>query len=196
MSIAYEETSSQAGYLEQLRDDATRSGGNLDWLVVANNDEGMLQKLKDFVGDKKIGMLRVPRGSEDVCCQSMTDAVTWAVESTGIDHLLFVGHSLMGPTPKERWDQNDGTVPSKSFSSTEMQESYDRLIESAVKLQEEIQAAKEIFAMQVNRYQEIESVRVAIEAGQMRMHSLFYLAQSGTFLVFDPARQTFLAIGE
>lgn len=126
----------------------------------------------------------------------MTDAVTWAVNSTGIDHLLFVGHSLMSPTPIERWEQNDGFVPSKSFSSSEMQNSYDRLIESAAHLQGEIQAAKDAFAAQVNRYCEIESVRNAIEAGQLRMHSLFYLAQSGTFLVFDVARQTFLASGE
>lgn len=197
MSIAFEETTRPSQYLEQLQNAECDTSRKLDWLVVTYNDSAMIQKLKEFVGEKEMEMLEAPRGSEDVCSESMIDAVTWAIESAAVDHLLLVGHSWMGPESNGRLEWREGeSTASKSFTSPDMQTSYDRLIKSAAKTQAEIQHAKESFAAHVNRYREIESIRSAVDSGRLRMYSLFYLAQSGTFLVFDAARQCYVAIGE
>jgi hypothetical protein len=152
----------------------------------------MLRQLAEVIDEKSAAMLRIPQDNWGLNGSALPEAVKWSICEAGVKHLLLLGHSS-GDRPElsvsAAEDRFAATVPMSAKQS-----SYDRLLEGAQGVQEQTRRSKAQFVQQVGHLCEIAEVQDAISDGRLQLHALFYVAHSGTFLLFDLVNQQFHAI--
>ena len=162
---------------------------SLNWLVIAHDDAVMLRRLPDAIDERSAAMLRVPQANWSFSGGDLAETVAWSVSQAGLKQLLLMGHSQVG-SPQHAASWIGGSFGT-SNADADQRSSSNRLLAGAKQVQAQIQRSKEHFAAQVGELFKIEEVRQAIAAGNLKLHALFYLEQSGAFLKFDIASGNF-----
>ena len=168
--------------MEQIK--ATNENvGAADWLVVAHDDIKLLRKLGEIVpGDESITM-KVAQSDWQCEEDSLPEAILWALQEGGMKTLLMIGHSAGCP------GANQGSKSAQSSVSPDA--CYTKLMTGAKRVQERTSASKKHFAEQLEQLCQVKPIHDAIVAGDLKLHGLFYVAQSGTFLKYDMANGQF-----
>jgi carbonic anhydrase len=173
--------------LQKLFADQTAT---LDWLVIAHNDPIMSRRLADVVQGKRAAMLNINQADWDLGGTELPEAVEWSIDEAGVQHLLIVGHSQADARAAQvTWMGDHSGMP-----ESQPQTAYDRLLAGANRFQAEIQQAKDHFAEQIEHLSAWKELHDAMIAGRLQLHALFYLAPSGTFLIYEPASRVFKPI--
>jgi carbonic anhydrase len=179
-------------YVDHLQALSDSQQTTLDWLVIAHNDPAMVRRVAEVVGSDTTAILEIPQADWDLEGDKTTEAIQWAIEAGEVKHLLLVGHSkaITNQNPPSGLGDTTSTgdqYPTKATSQ--------RLFDGVKRVHDQTQLSKAEFAEQVTKLCEIESVQDGIASGQLQLHALFYLAQCGTFLVFDIPSQEYRTLG-
>ncbi len=187
MASLTQQTRTTNHHLTSLQSLFADQHAKLDWLVIAHNDPVMTGRLDDVVRGKRAAMLKINQQHWELAGTELPEAVEWSIDQAGVQHLLIVGHSQADVRPPEATWMGDGIDILQSESPT----GYNRLLAGASRVQTEIQQVKDHFAAQIDNLCGREQLQAALVAGRLQLHALFYLATSGTFLIYEPASRTF-----
>ncbi len=183
------ETTNVNPYLTSLQNLVDGKEASLDWLVIAHNDPVMLQRLSNIIDESASALLQIPQSDWDFHGQDLPRVINWAVQETGLKHLLLLGHSKAEPTEfAATWIGENSATDSHSESAGS---SFNRLLDGARRVQQQASRSKSDFQSQVEHLLSLEDVREAVSLGKLKVHALFYMDQAGTFLRYDPAEQAF-----
>lgn len=189
MSTVALESKTDSPYLASLQSLFEDKPPTLQWLVIAHNDPALIRRLSEVVDDESAAMLQIPQSSWDLEAEDLPVAVKWSIDVARVERLLLVGHSQAAPQGESAsWIGDDLATVEPADS---LQSSYQRLLGGANQVQHAIQQSKDHFAAQVSHLCEIEEVQRALVEGRLKLHTLFYVSQGGTFLLFDLVTQTF-----
>lgn len=158
----------------------------IDMLVISHDDCVVNGRLAEVIDAEDSVIFPVPQPRWD---DTLTGVAAWAVSEANVGQMLVVGHSMSAA----------GGVPNAHrFSKyplddqgTGSSDSCGRLVASVKRAQLESHQAKQHFMTQVSDLCEVEAVQDAIAGGRLKIHALFYLAESGVFLSYDATRQSF-----
>lgn len=194
MTMLAPETKAAGPCLAHLQSVIEAKQSDVEWLVITHNDPMMIRRLSAVIDENSSAVLQMPQSNWDLDGFALPEAVKWSIAEAGVKHLLLLGHS-MGAT-SETAGLPAAAGPQATAVSKDTQSSYSRLLEGARGVQMEISHSKAHFADQVAHLCEIEEVQDAIADGRLHLHCLFYVAQSGTFLLFDIVQQQFQALDD
>lgn len=172
------------GWLDQDRT-------TIQWLVIAHDDPTMVRQMSGVIDRAASAVLPIAQCEWDFGDEHLGQAVRWSLDVAGIEHLLLLGHSQTGP--EQAADASDSWLRREADAPVE-QTGFHRLFDGARRTQEQLQTSKRQFAQQVAQLLEIESVQRAILAEKLQVHTLFYVAHSGSFLRFRTEDQAFLPL--
>lgn len=183
------ETKQANGGPSQLRKTDGGTPQCLQWLILAPQNPMMLERLSQLTSDCESAVLPTPDGwqPED---HELTEAVRSSILEGRVEHLLIVGHSEAAV--------GDDTIDSRNGSVTEPTDQptsgFSRLIDGARQSRENVQRAKDDFADQVAKLCRMPVVKQGVLDGTLNLHALFYVAESGAFLLFDIANKSFVPL--
>ncbi len=164
------------------------------WLVIAHSDHQMIQRISRALDEQAL-LLAVPQSSWDWKDGHLAEAITWALDTHSIDRLMLVGHSqgVLHPTEARLVG---GTAPREVVRDLSRESNYDRLLAGVHQTQTQLQHAEQAFADQFTRLSQLAGVHARAKAGSLQMQGLFYLADSGVFLVLDADRQVYYSLSD
>lgn len=164
----------------------------LEWMVIGHTDTLMLRRVSEVIDNPSSAMLQVPQGDWDFADGDLPEAVRWSLQEAELQNLVLVGHSKA-----ELLDQVASRCGQSAAADSQASAecgSVNRLFAGAQRVQQETERAKRDFQDHVMQLLEVAEVKSAVLAGTLKVHALFYIAQSGCFLTFDPVEQTFSPI--
>ncbi len=157
-----------------------------DWLVIAHPDSAMLDRLCEAIGADESMLLPIAQRDWNLDRSELRETVQWSAEFGNAKRILLVGHSQGGPQ-EQAWTNDKPTHPTRDGASR-----YGgRLMDGVIRVQQRLQQAKDHFVEQLNQLCEIVEVQDQIAKGQLDLVALFYIAETGAFLKFDLASQSF-----
>ena len=179
MSVLTSQVNKESNIPSQLQGRLPDNASSLDWLVVAHCDPSVIARLSHLLDENTAAILQIPQQDWSLESDSMREAIAWSIKEKQVKHLLFIGHSECDfPADAD----ND---PAK-FTSR-----YDRLLAEARDTYFQTRNSKAHFSDQIAAVLDQAEVKEAKEGDTLKLHALFYMAPSGTFLMFDPESQTF-----
>lgn len=175
--------------IEKLLDERSET---IESLVISHDDALLTRKLSDCLNEPT-AMLPIPQSTWGFADGLMLEAVCWALREGGFKQLIVVGHSQGGSVSSNAAvvGADNRQLKSEEDSSGA---SCSRLLAGAERGQWQLQQAKSYFAEQFQRLLDTPEVQNRIADGDLHMHGLFYLAESGIFLQFDPNAKDFIPL--
>jgi hypothetical protein len=191
MTILAAEAQKLNPHLTNLRSLFEGKQTTLDWLVIAHNDPIIDKRLATVVGEQPAVMLQIPQEDWEIDSGSIREAIRWSIDEADVKHVLFVGHSKAEVTKAAAtWIGETIGADEPRGTST----SYERLLAGARRLEDQIQQSKNHFVGQIDHVCADVELAEAFAAGKVRLHTLFYMAESGTFLIYNIGKGTFVPI--
>ncbi len=183
------QTTTVGPHLADLRQRFVGKRPSLEWLVIAHNAPAMVRRVMEVVNRNSAAVLQAPQSAWDFDADSLSQAIAWSVSNANLQHLLVVGHSQAMPHDERASPAGDGlgVLPLPGCK----QSSGDRLLDRVERVQAQIQRSKDHYAQQISRLCGLREVREGLTQGRLQLHCLFYIAESGSFLLFDFVNQTF-----
>ena len=122
---------------------------------------------------------------------SISEAIRWSIDEAKVKNVLLVGHSEAEVIKEAATRMGDhGRVDEWREASTRC----DRLLAGARRAQDQIQQAKRHFARQIGHLWSDTDLVQAFRAGNVQFHTLFYIAESGTFSIYNIGEGKFVPI--
>lgn len=174
-------------YLSEITDQFSAFQESCRCLVISHNEPQLVNRLSQAI-DEHSAMLQLPHAEWDFENAWLADVIRWAIRRVGVQQIALVGHSTMGNTQPISLNAQAGMTESPADKKASI---YDRLIDGVTRRQQQIQQAKELFAQQYHKFLKIPDVSARSEQNYLEVHGLFYLAESGLFLAYDPQSNTF-----
>lgn len=138
-------------------------------LVVTQDDPRLIRRLTHLQSEPSTVVLPVATDSWDRMDEDLTIPIRWALQKPGLDHLLLMGSSMACRTDRNRDDHPQR--PSHSGKRLTDCKSHNR----------RLQSARERFMNQTRQLLSLPEVVQRQSTGQLNLHLLFYLAESGVF---------------
>lgn len=181
MSALLNEPAFASEHVESLKRAVVGDQSAIDWLVISHNDPEMFKRITGVTGKGTSSSLLIPQADWDFQSEELSSALDWSINHAGAKHLLLVGHSA-GSEPESAGSERQSPPASRLFGGTR---------EMLVRAQQ----AKSQFADNVDSVLANETVQRSLTAKTLRLHALFYLAYSETFLMYNPASREFQPLG-
>jgi carbonic anhydrase len=179
-------TNSHIASLEKTFDQARSP---IEWLVIAHRDPRMLRSLSAILEGQSAAILEVSQDEWNWSEGELSSAIEWVLQRKEIRNLVLVGHSQVGGTASRSY------LLSADPSQTSDQENngYVRLLAGVRRVQSQSHHAQMRFAADVQQFLQIPPVYRRWTLGELELHGLFFRAESGLFLTYDPDADTFRA---
>jgi hypothetical protein len=177
------ETSAEA-LIDSLRQANRASETQLEWLVIAHDDERLVDSLTTSLSAVASHLLELPQSAWDFTEGGLAAAIEWAVDQGAIKHLVLVGHSQA---------EDEGEQPS-SDEILSRNDGYRRLHAGVTRTSVQTKKSQDLLEKQLESLTAMKSVRKKVLDGELSVYGLFFMAQSTTFLAYDPDQQDFLAL--
>ncbi|QEF96038.1 hypothetical protein Mal15_00640 [Stieleria maiorica] len=165
------------GSVKCLQDALIDASKTVDWLIISHDDPKVHDRIMRVPGSQSSCLLTVPQFQWNFQTGELVSLLERAIDRSGVQRLLLVGHS-------------DSPVDD-SESSFQRTKTPRRLFDATRSMLTRAQHAKNDFADRVNSISLHPTVHRGLAGGQLRVHALFYLAHSEAFLLFDPSTNEF-----
>lgn len=169
--------------LDSLQQAWRKSGGKAKWLVIAHDDDRLVNSLASAFVEESACVLTIRQGEWDFRHDELAEVMEWAVRQDSLKHLVVVGHSEAESAPQEIRSIRSGIDASGS---------YDRLRQGVRQNVLQTRDSRLQFAQRVNELVSLSGLSEAAETPQLSVHGLFFLADSALFLYYDAAQREFL----
>jgi carbonic anhydrase len=181
-------------YIAQIRQQhATCNQVQIDWLVIAHNDERMLEQLDKAFPQNALAVIGLPQECWAVDEESIEEVVQWAVEDLRVQGVLLVGHS-QGGAPQGRVQLLGGKARSQSDREVASLAAPNSLIDQVRKTQALVERGEKHFQDQLEKLGNLSSIQHGLLRNQVKLQGLFYRAESGVFCLFDRRSRSFRAL--
>jgi hypothetical protein len=187
-ALAHAPTNFSPSYLSSLQSLVQDQQEEMDWLVITHDDPQVVRRMSNAIEGKEAVMIQVPQSRWDLSNGDLANTISWSIAQGKIRHLLLAGYSAAAESSEDAAEHVGGDSSRTGASA------YGRLVAGAKKMRHQIQQSKNDFVWRVGRLESIPEVREAIDSGQLELHLLFYVEESGTFLTFDRSSGEFLPI--
>ncbi len=177
------ETSAEA-LIDSLRQANQASETKLEWLIIAHDDERLVDSLTTSLSAVASHLLELPQSDWDFSRGALAAAVEWAVDQGAIKHLVLVGHS----------QAEDGGEQLSSDEIPSRHDGYRRLHEGVTRTSVQTKKSQDLLEKQLESLTAMKNVRKKVLEGELFVYGLFFMAQSATFLAYDPDRKDFVAL--
>lgn len=179
--IAFSEASESNLLIQRMKEVCLPTDVPISWVVLADDDPVMLRRLAGALQREAGVIFPIPQALWDAGDDLLKEAILWLVGERGIGNLVLVGNSAGGVAVSEP------IVAGQPAWS----ESTDELITRVNRAQRLRAQVEERFATQVNSLFATPEIEVAVARGTLRMHALYYRAESGVFAAYDPQASSF-----
>jgi hypothetical protein len=179
--IAFSETSESNLHLQRLKEVCMQSDVPVSWVVFADDDPVMLRRLAAALQRESAVILPIPQALWEADGALLKDAILWLIGETGSCNLVLVGNSAAGVPVSEPF------VAGQSVRR-EMTEDLFTQVQRAQRLKAQVE---EHFARQISSLLAVPEIDLAVARGTLRMHALYYRAESGVFAAYDPRTRSF-----
>lgn len=173
-------------YIEHLSESlAAQDLESADCLVLAHQDDILAKRLAPISKYHRTLSIHKSQAEWQFDESELAAAIGWAIKEGGIRSLYLCGHTFgFSKNPLLPGDRfSDSSDP-----DNEKEEIADRIwmLGRLMDNQNRLQNAKIHFAEQVHQMLELPDVQRALQQRSLKIHALFFLAQAGTFMSFDP----------
>ena len=175
---------SAAALIDSFRQARNAAKTELEWLVIAHDDERLVDSLTSSLSDVAPHLMEMPQSDWDFCQGGLAEAIEWAVNQGSIKHLVLVGHSQ---AEDEIEHVSPAGLPSRS-------DGYRRLHAGVTRTSVQTRKSQDLLEKQLEALTAMKSVRKKVLDGDLFVYGLFFLAQSATFLAYDPDRKDVLPL--
>lgn len=178
----------QNHYIQSLKESlASRNLESAECLLLIHQDEVLLDRMGPVMQCLDTLVLQIPQGEWQFGESHLATAISWAIQESGIRSLYVCGHSFA--------TSDDPTERSSTLSEGEYDhdENSDRLwmLGRLLDNQDRLQRAKTYFANQIDLLIDLPPVQTAIHNAEIRLRALFFLAQAGAFMSYNPNTQDY-----
>lgn len=165
----------------------------VDWLVLSHNDTQMLAQLEEAFPDAVLAVLSLPPNRLQTVDEKLIELVEWAVAELGIKGVMLVGHSQ-----QEMFEEQVKLLGSKAsrMSPREVESlvSYPSFLDRMKAAQQQAAMMQEYVANLIDNLSQITLKHGHKLCAQIRLHGLFYRAESGIFYAYDQQQRSFTAL--
>lgn len=154
----------------------------VEWLVIAHNESSMLSSLATALSGQAAVILEVPQETWNFEDGPLAEAIEWALEEAGVQHIILAGNSQAG-TP--------GRVSAVSPCEGPAPTGYDRLLAGVQHSSVHHQNAQQQFANQTQKLWQSNAIQLRRNDHDVTMFGLFYRCEDGLFLAYDPGSEQF-----
>lgn len=179
--IAFSEASESNLHLQRMKEVCSQMDLPISWVVFADDDPIMLRRLAGALRREAAVILPIPQALWEVEGALVMDAIHWLIGRRESCNLVLVGNSAAGVPVSEPF------VAGQSVRR-EITEDLFTQVQRAQRLKAQVE---EHFARQVRSLLAVPEIDLALARGTLRMHALYYRAESGVFAVYDPRESTF-----
>lgn len=179
--IAFSDTSESNLHLQRLKEVCMLTDVPISWVVFADDDPIMLRRLAGALRREAAVILPIPQVLWDEDAALLEDAILWLIGERGIGNLVLVGNSGASASMSEPFVTGQ---PARRENPKELFTQVHR----AQRLKAQVE---EHFARQVSSLLAVPEIDLAVARGAMKMHALYYRAESGVFAVYDPRTSSF-----
>ena len=172
--------------IEKLRQAMEESGDGYEWLIIAHSDDHLVRSLNAALSHVPVFILEAPQESWDFQRGELAEAIEWAIHQTSLKHLALVGHSHA--------HVGDASETSSQPLSEYAGGGYQRLRDGVSRTTARTRESQARFSQQFEQLISAPVVRQQSSDGDLSVYSLFFIAESATFLAYDPDRKTFLPL--
>ncbi|MCU0877586.1 MAG: hypothetical protein MUF06_07370 [Pirellulaceae bacterium] len=183
-------TTSANPYIAALESTFDEATAPIEWLVIAHSDPRILQSLSSMMEGQSAAILEVSQDQWDLVEGELSEAIEWALQRGEVRNLVLVGHSQVGCSASRSYLVSD--APEKS--SDRSKDGYSRLLAGVKRVYSHSHHAQVRFAADVQQASQIPLVYRRWSCGELAVHGLFYRAESGVFLAYDPDADSFRAL--
>ena len=160
-----------------------------EWLIITHDDQNLECELLSASGGQPAALLKVHQDEWDN--RLLQDAVAWALRHLDLADIVLAGHSQTGPIPEELL----ATAGGNRSHHSEPEGVYHRLADGARQFSREIERANRRFAAQADCLLASPEVQRRLQAGDLRVHTILYRADSGLFFAYRPDCGDFVPLG-
>lgn len=176
-----EQTSNNV-YIQGLQESLTaRELDSAECLILTHRDKILTERLAPVMQSLDSLLLEQPQSQWHFGESLLAGTIHWAIEEAGVKSLYICGHSF-ALSNQPAVDVAERFADDEKSADDNQKSIIDRLMNN----QNQLLQAKQTFAGQVEQVLEIPAVAETIQNGNLKIHALFFLAQAGTFLAFDP----------
>ena len=156
-------------YVHSVREAIEARGGALGCVVLSDDDPTLLDRLAAAMDSTQTLVLPAPQASWSKGGSGALEALVWAVAEAAIDWIVLVGNSAA-----RQPDADDGVFCRPGADAAE-------LVRTANERREQAQRR---YAAEVNALLDKPGVRERVDEGALRLHTLYYRAESGVFAAY------------
>ena len=178
MSTTFPEAPVANPYVKSLANRVEQHRTSVHALTIVHDDPALMRKLADAQNDQHAITLPVCQADWEA---SLSELVGWAIDS-GIDEVVVVGHSA---GLQESYDQA-GNAADNSLQA---------ILAAANRTAERVDAAKRHFVGQIMGLSSCPELQHKQCHDSFRLHTLFYVAESGMLLRYEIDSATFRPLG-
>ncbi len=170
-----------AGQLDSLNDPSIKC------LVIFHNDSMLARRLAQAVEERSV-MWRIPQSEWGFERQTPSKPMQAISQRGDLQRIVLAGHSqgvvatkpttVLGPEHDE--EPKFQEEPASNGVNT-----YHGLMHRVQSRQQSLQQAKEHFVRQIEHLRNAPAVAQRIESGSLELNGVFYIAESGTFLLYN-----------
>lgn len=186
MLTLIKETEISNHHLDNFKEVLSTKTDNLDWLIVCHNDDKMSQQLSAVAKENTVALLQIPQSQWEMETGELPEAIKWSIQNFNAKNFVIAGHSDAACSIKQEEGSNSNELKAEDC--------YDSLIDRLNSTTEQTQEAKSHFANEVTNLFKDEELVSVIDENKICVYSLFYLAQSNTFMNFDLSEGTLAPI--
>ncbi|MBD3673842.1 MAG: hypothetical protein HUJ26_09990 [Planctomycetaceae bacterium] len=180
------EQASKNAYIQKLRESLiARELDSADCLILAHQDDVLAKRLAPISKYHRTLAIHESQAEWHFDESELAAAIGWALREGGIRSLYICGHTF-------GFSKNPLLSDDRFSEYSDLEKNKDEIADRLWMLgrlmgnQKRLQNAKNHFADQVHQILELPVVQRAIQRGNLKIHALFFLAQAGTFMSFDP----------
>ena len=160
----------------------------IQWLVIAHNDPRLVSSLVSAFDGQSAAVLQVSQDTWDFDSKDFKEMIEWALHQGDIRDVVLVGSSQPnGATSRASLVTARPNAPEKG--------GYARLLARLRQHNAHMSEVQEEFADHVQKLSQLPVVRGCWSLGQLAVSGLFYRAETGLFLHYDAAANTFVPLG-
>ncbi|TWU29994.1 hypothetical protein [Bythopirellula polymerisocia] len=156
------------------------SSASIETLVIALDDPYLIRCLRESLSNESAALLPISEDSLNQDGQSLAQEIERALHKLDLSSIVFVGHSM------SRWACRKGVS-----SSTGGNGDFSSVISGVKHFQSQSQESQKRFVSQFQQLAEIPVIASRVNCEELAISGLFYRAESGLFLAYDPALDQF-----
>lgn len=185
--ISNVQENTQNHFIQSLKESlATQQLDSAECLILIHQDDVLQERLSPVMQCLDSLVLQIPQGAWQFGESHLAAAISWAIREAGIRSIYVCGHSFVT-------SENSTPGTSNNPGAVEEDENANRLwmLGRLLDNQDRLQRAKSHFAHQIDQLINVPAVRSALQDSELRLHALFFLAQAGAFMSYNPNTQEY-----